>query len=402
MKLLLLILSILPAAADWSQWRGPEGNGNFDHEKTWSHQWPESGPKVLWSVKVHTGYSGIAASEGLAYTLGNFEGDDLIQCLDSTSGKLIWSEKYPQDLIPKYNPGGPNAPPVIEGKWLYTFSKQGLVSSRDKLTGQARWTTDIAADTKAPMPTWGFSSAPLIVGDRLFLNANTSGIALDKNTGKIIWNSPPLSGGYAAAVPLTCRDQAAVAIFGNKVMHVVSQADGKILWKIDWPTRYGENSADPLVIDKKLYLSSWWGEGAALFDPNLDSSEPIWTNKEFQNHINSPVLHEGHLYGFDGPVHKKKVKSFLRCLDAKTGKTIWTTPELRGSLIISNGKLIILTHNGTLIIAKASIEGFTELARHEGLGKRTWSPPLLHQSKLFIRDADGTATCLDLSPTAKP
>lgn len=88
-------------------------------------------------------------------------------------------------------------------------------------------------------------------------------------------------------------------------MHVVSQADGKVLWKVDWPTRLGENSADPLIIGDKLYLSSWWGEGAALFDPNLDSTKPIWTNKKFQNHINPPVLHEGHLYGFDGPVHKK-------------------------------------------------------------------------------------------------
>lgn len=397
MKLILFLLTIIPTCADWSQWRGPMGDGNFDHETTWSHQWPESGPEVLWSIKVHTGYSGVAVSEGHAYTLGNFEGDDLIQCLDVSSGKLIWSEKYPQDLIPKYNPGGPNAPPVIEGKWLYTFSKQGLVSSRDKGTGKARWTTNLATEAKAPVPTWGFSSAPVIVGDRIFLNANTFGIALEKNTGKILWNSPPLSGGYAAAVPLTCRDQPAVAIFGKKTMHVVSQGDGIILWKVDWPTRYGENSADPLIINNNLYLSSWWGEGAALFDPNLDSTEPIWANKEFQNHINSPVLHEGHLYGFDGPVHKKKVKSFLRCVNARTGKTIWSQPDLRGSLIVSNGRLIILTHDGTLIIAKATPQGFHELARYQGLGNRTWAPPLLHDSKLFIRDADGTATCLDLS-----
>jgi outer membrane protein assembly factor BamB len=396
MKLFLLILSTLSAWSDWSQWRGPKGNGNFDHETHWSHKWPTSGPNTLWAAKVHTGYSGIAVSENRAYTLGNFEGDDLIQCLNVTTGQLIWSEKYPQDLIPKYNPGGPNAPPVIEDKWLYTFSKQGLVSSRDKATGKSRWTTNIATAARAPMPTWGFSSAPVIIGDRLFLNANTFGIALDKNTGEVLWNSPPFSGGYAAAVPLNCRDQAAIAIFGNKIMHVVSQADGKVLWKVAWPTRLGENSADPLIIGNKLYLSSWWGEGAALFDPNLDSTKPIWTNKKFQNHINPPVVHEGHLYGFDGPIHKKKIKSFLRCLDIKTGKTIWSQPDLRGSLILSNGKLIILTGNGSLIVAKASPEGFEEFARHEGLGKRTWTPPLLHKSKLFIRDADGAAMCLEL------
>ena len=138
--LLAIFLLALPVPADWSQWRGPKGNGNFDHETTWSHQWPAVGPKVLWTAKVHIGYSGIAVSEKRAYTLGNLEGDDLVQCLNATTGKLVWSKNYPQDLIPKYNPGGPNAPPVIEGKWLYTFSKQGLVSSWDKATGDLRWT----------------------------------------------------------------------------------------------------------------------------------------------------------------------------------------------------------------------------------------------------------------------
>ncbi|MEJ6581295.1 MAG: PQQ-binding-like beta-propeller repeat protein [Akkermansiaceae bacterium] len=394
--LLASTLSLFAAPPEWSVWRGPDGNGIYDHETTWSHDWPESGPGVLWTAKVHLGYSGSAVSEGKAYTLGNLEGDDLVQCLDATTGETIWSKNYPQDLIPKYNPGGPNSPPVVEGKWLYTFSKQGLASSWDKATGELRWTTDLADLAKAPMPTWGFSSAPVIVGDRLFLNANESGIALDKNTGRLLWNSAPTSCGYAAAVPLTCHDQPALAIFGNKAMHVVSQSDGKILRKIDWPTRYGENSADPQMIDGKLYLSSWWGEGAALFDLEKDSTEPVWTNKEFQNHINPPVLFEGALYGFDGPVHKKKEKSFLRCLDAKTGKTLWSHPDLRGSLILSNGKLIILTDDGSVIIAKATREGFQQLARHDGYGKRTWAPPVLHDGKLHLRDADGTATCLDL------
>jgi outer membrane protein assembly factor BamB len=401
-KILALLLLALPTFADDSQWRGPQGNGNFDHETSWSHTWPATGPKVLWTAKVHLGYSAIAVSENRAYTLGNHEGDDLVQCLHATTGKPLWSKKYPQDLIPKYNPGGPNAPPVIDEKWLYTLSKQGLVACWDKATGDTRWTTNLATIAKAPMPTWGFSSAPVVIGHRLFVNANTSGIALDKNTGKILWNSPTLPCGYAAAVPLKCRDQSALALFGHKAMHVVSQADGKVLWKVDWPTKYGENSADPLVIEDKLYLSSWWGQGAALFNPNQNSTTPIWTNKEFQNHINPPVLHQGHLYGFDGPVHKKKIKSHLRCLDAKTGKTLWSHPDLRGSLILSNGKLIILTNNGTLIIAKATPTGFQQLARHQGLGKRTWSPPLLHQAKLYLRDADGTAICLDLTTNTRP
>jgi len=61
-----------------------------------------------------------------------------------------------------------------------------------------------------------------------------------------------------------------------------------------------------------------------------------------------------------------------------------------------NRKLVILTHNGMLIAAEATPKGLQELARHEGLSARTWSPPVLHDGRLYIRDADGSAVCLNL------
>ena len=37
---LLFSLASISAAPDWSVWRGPQGNGHYDHESTWSHDWP--------------------------------------------------------------------------------------------------------------------------------------------------------------------------------------------------------------------------------------------------------------------------------------------------------------------------------------------------------------------------
>ena len=101
LKVLLLLPGLLSAAPEWSVWRGPASEGNYDHETTWKHDWLPTGAKTLWQTKVHTGYSGIAVSEGRAYTMGNSEGEDLIQCLNIDTGKIIWNEKYPQDLVPK-------------------------------------------------------------------------------------------------------------------------------------------------------------------------------------------------------------------------------------------------------------------------------------------------------------
>jgi outer membrane protein assembly factor BamB len=395
--LFLFILLAAPAVADETKWRGPLGTGVYPAETSWSFRWSAEGPKELWRVEVGLGYSGIAVSDGHAYTVGNIKGEDVIFCLDANTGGIVWKTGYPQELVPVYNPGGPNAPPAIDGKWLYTFSKQGLLSCFDKGDATLRWRVDLIAEAKAKMPTWGFSSCPIILGDRLFLNANEHGIALDKNNGKILWNSPSDSCGYAAAVPMTCRNEPALAILGTRALFVVRQSDGTPLWDIDWPTKMGENSADPIPFENKLYVSTWWGMGAAVFDPNKDTKEPLWRNSEFQNHIAAPILYQGHFYGFDGPVHRKLEPGALRCVDAGSGKTVWSKDGLKGSLIIANEKLIILTNDGQLIIADATSDGYLERSRHSGLGKRTWHPPVLYQGRVYIRDADGTATCLDLN-----
>jgi hypothetical protein len=47
--------------------------------------------------------------------------------------------------------GGPNAPPAIEGKWLYILSKQGLVSCLDKSTGEPRGRPDLAQAPISPI-----------------------------------------------------------------------------------------------------------------------------------------------------------------------------------------------------------------------------------------------------------
>jgi outer membrane protein assembly factor BamB len=241
---------------EWSQWRGPAHDGLYPHD-TFRTDWKENPPRQLWQAAVGIGYSGLAVSQGRAYTVGNVDGEDVVHCLNATSGEPLWTARYPQDLVAVYNSGGPNAAPVIDGDWLYILSKQGLLSSFAKLDGALRWRTDLTKDAAAKMPTWGFASAPLVIGDRLYVNANQSGIALNKHTGAIEWNSPTDECGYASAVAMTFRDTPALAILGTRELFVVDQHDGKVLWQTPWATRMGENSADPLPLGDKLYVSSW-------------------------------------------------------------------------------------------------------------------------------------------------
>ena len=77
-----------------------------------------------------------------------------------------------------------------------------LVVEVDGALDADRWRTALADVADLRLPIWGFSSAPLIIGNRLFVNANLAGIALDKNDGRLLWASGRGVCGYATPVPL--------------------------------------------------------------------------------------------------------------------------------------------------------------------------------------------------------
>jgi outer membrane protein assembly factor BamB len=379
----------LAESTEWSQWRGPAHDGIYPDEQKWSVSSSKAGPRPAWKVAVGTGYATVAVSRGRVYAVGHPEGpDDVVSCIDDQTGKPVWTRRYPQDLVAIYNAGGPNATPVVDGQWLYVFSKQGLLTCFDKADGRVRWQRDLLREEGVTMPMWGFASTPLVVGDRLYLNANESGVAVNKDTGSVIWKSKAESSGYASVVAARFRDEDCLAVLGTRELFVVRQSDGNQVWRALWPTKMGENSADPIAVGDKVYVSSWWGMGAALFDLTQPADQPVWVNKDFQNHIAAPVLFEGHLYGFDGPVHRRTQKIALRCVDFKTGLIQWSQPGMVGSLVVADRKLIILTNEGELVVAEANPTGYEEISRAKLVGAKSWAPPVLHRGRLYLRDGE--------------
>jgi len=121
----------------------------------------------------------------------------------------------------------------------------------------------------------------------------------------------------------------------------------------------------------------------------------LWKNKNMRNQVNSSVLWEGHLYGFDGQVNGG---GKLKCIDFKTGQIKWSQDGLgTGSLMLADGKLIILGERGKLVIAEASPEGYKELASAEILTGKCWTTPVLANGRIYARNAAGQLVCVDVS-----
>ena len=381
-------------AADWPHWRGPNYDG-ISSETGWSSDWQDGEPKVLWKVSLGAGFASMAVSDGRVYAMGNINNKDILYCFDTETGKEIWKQSYDCPLYDKNHEGGPCGTPTVDGDAIYTFSKDGDVLRFKASTGEVVWHTNLKRELGYKQPTWNFSGSPLVVDDLIILNAGSSGIALKKENGSVAWKSATSESGYATGVPYDKGGQKIVVMPVSREVVAVNAKTGDVIWHIPWRTSYDINAAEPVFSGDLMFISSGYNHDCALFKIEGDSVTEIWKNKNMRNQINSSVLWEGFLYGFDGQVGGG---GKLTCIDFKTGQTKWSQGGMgTGSLMLADGKLIILSERGRLVIAQASPDGFKELASAQILTGKCWTVPVLANGRIYARNAAGQLVCVDVS-----
>ena len=380
-------------AADWPNWRGPNYNG-ISSETGWLTTWPQDGPKVLWKAEIGTGFSSISVSNGRAYTMGNISNNDVLYCLDAGTGAEIWKKSYPCLLFANSHEGGPCATPTVEGDAVYTFSKNGDAIRFNAATGQIIWHKNLVKELGLKPPTWYFAGSALLVGDLVILNAGTYGVALKKADGSIAWQSGEGASGYATGVPFGAAGRQCVVIPVCRELVALNSQTGKVMWKVPWRTSYDINAADAVVSGDTVFISSGYNKGCALYGIYGSNVTEIWQNKNMRNQVSSSVLWKGHLYGFDGQVDGG---GKLTCLNLQTGQRIWSQAGMgTGSLMLADGKLIVLSEDGKLVVAEASPDGFKELASARILTGKCWTVPVLANGRIYARNAAGQLVCVDV------
>ena len=186
----------------------------------------------------------------------------------------------------------------------------------------------------------------------------------------------------------------AKAIFASGRAYVgVDLQSGNQLWSERWLTSFNCNSADPIFHDGKMFLSSGYNRGAALFDITSEAPQLLWKSKEMKNQIHTSLLHAGYLYGIDGDM---EAGARLVCMEWSTGNVAWAVDDLNpGGLTLADGKLILLTQSGTLIVAPASPERWAPQSTANIIDGKCWTTPVLSNGRLFCRSIQGQVVCVD-------
>ena len=410
----LLCSGILTAsAAEWPQWRGPNRDG-VSGEVGLLKEWSPNGPKVLWKVPLGEGFSGISVSQGRVYTMFSEGNDEFVVCLDATDGGEIWRFRSDKNYHEGQGGNGPRATPTIDGDLLFTISAYGKLYALNTANGQEVWSHDLQRKFGSNMPRWGFSTSPLVDGESLLVEVGGKGeksiVAFDKKNSDVVWSSHKDKLGYSSPIAITVKGVRQIICFTGTKLVSVSPTDGTIYWKYPWKTGYDVNAATPVFIPPdKVFISSGYDKGAAVLQmrvfvsPEDDRAatdqirenqgtvriEEIWKNRKMKNQFASSVLHENYLYGFDN--------SILKCIEANTGEEQWKSRGFgKGTVILADGHLIILSDRGKLGLAEATPAGYMEKASAKVLNGLCWTAPTLAGGKLYVRNEE-EMVCLDMT-----
>jgi outer membrane protein assembly factor BamB len=263
-----------------------------------------------------------------------------------------------------------------------------MVHALNAASGEKIWSKDLKAEVGAQVPQWGISTSPLVEGDLLLVDAgggkNKSLAALDKKTGAVRWTAHSDRPGYSSPLAVTIAGVRQVLSFAGTSLVSVAATDGKVLWSLPWETSYDVNAAMPVLIPPdRVFISSGYDKGGAVYRVKKEGegfkTEEVWNTRVMKNHFNSSIHYGGYLYGFDDAT--------LKCVDAATGEEKWRQRGFqKGSLLIADGHLVILSEAGLLLLAEATSAAYKEEGRMQVLEGRTWTMPSLAGGKLYLRN----------------
>ncbi len=401
----------------WTRFRGQDFDNISKSPVKLIEKFPETGPKILWSLELGEGHSGAAIYKGLAYIIDYNEEEraDKLRCFSLVDGVEQWSRGY--DVAVKRNHGMSRTIPAVTDDFIITIGPKCHVMCVDRETGDYRWGLDIVKEYQNEIPFWYTGQCPLVDNNAAILATGGSAllIGVDLETGEKLWESPNPKGwgmSHSSIIPFT---------FGGREMYVYSAigglvgiaADGDNVGDILWETSDWNHSvvapAPVCMPDGKIFVTAGYGAGSMMLQ--LSENNGIFSIETLDEYKpkdglaceqQTPVYWNGHLFGIM-PKDGGTIRTQMVCVDpADTKQVVWSSgKEARfglGPYFIADNKFFILNDDGTLTIARPSTEKYIQLEQIKIFenGHDAWAPFAIADGYLLLRDSK-TMVCIDLN-----
>lgn len=402
--------------------------------------WSDAPPKELWKRPVGEGYSQFAVLGNLLTTLEQRAKGESVVCYAADSGRELWIHQTPALFDEAQGGAGPRSTPQIDGDRVYTLGAMGDLACLQIADGKPVWTRNILDATGIVNSMWGMTSSPLIDGDQLIVNIGSPVghglLSFDKSTGAPKWQTtgknvspsapdtgittvptstdsapPPKTpapttaaggdehgqgaagqalSGYCSPMIAEVGGVRQILNFDGTGLYGHDLQDGHVLWEFPFQNPPGINVAQPIVLkDGTIFITSSYGLGSMRLRVEKKEGSGEWNvtpewkrpSTDLKAKMASAILYEGFVYGLD--------EGILVCINPETGKRTWKGGRYgHGQLLLTDGKLIVLSEKGELVVVHPNPKKHEEVAKFAALPSdvKTWNPPAISRGILYIRN----------------
>ena len=393
----LLIASVLsslfPAqilAQNWSRFRGDNGTGVSDLKDIPS-TWKDG--DYAWKIELpHVGHSSPIIWEKTLFVTSATEGggERFVHCLDADSGQERWQASIKLHESKKHQKNSwASSTPCTDGTRVYVlFADDGrLLVVAWNFAGEETWRRELGAYNSEH----GLGASPILHEGLLIIPNDQVGpsslIALQAETGELVWQTERLPGKTSYSTPLIVSNgDSGYQIICLSESNGVTGMDlltGKVNWQT--PKLPHRTVASPVASNGFVFMLC--GEGgsgkycaAVQTDPAVSAaSRIVFERKTTLPYVPCPVVHNGMLFLWGD-------KGILVCLELPTGKEIWSQRidgGFSGSPICIGDRLFCLTEDGEVVVVRAG-DHFEALGR-TSLGDGSHSTLVAANGHLYLR-----------------
>jgi outer membrane protein assembly factor BamB len=363
-------------AADWPQFRGPNGSGIAAADSRPPLNWSDS-QNVKWRAALPGpgSSSPIISGERVFVTCYSGYGDESnggsleklqrhLLCLERQTGKVLWDKSVPAELPEDSYTGNlrehgyASNTPVTDGERVYVFfGKTGALAF--DLEGRQLW--KVSLGKQSSNRRWGSGTSPVLFKNLLIVNAaeeSRSIRALDKLTGKEAWNAEVASLELSFVTPVLVECEGGptdlvLAVPGE--LWGMNPETGKLRWFAQTAIS-GNVSPSVVAADGIVYATGGFPlQGTIALRAggkgDVTQTNVLWSGQN-ASYVPSPLVHQGYLFLVSD-------QGFATCLEPKTGKLIFKQrlPGVSGaepfyaSVVLANDHLYAVSRrNGTFVI----------------------------------------------------
>ena len=388
--ILLLILSSSLTFAQSIQFWGPHRNQVYD-ETGLLDEWPEEGPELLATISgIGAGYASPAITEQGIFIPGMIDTIGYMFHFNHQH-ELIWKYEYGREFTNKYL--GSRGTPTVEENRLYYSGTYGDAFCLNASTGDVIWKKNLMEEYGGPLISWGYTESPLIYKDLVILTPggpDHSIMAFNKYSGAPVWtiDLDSVFNAYCSPILIEHNQEELVLMNTSHFLLLLEPNTGEVRYKQNIANPRSYNAPTPLYHEGKIFYSTGYGFGSALYDINEEAGtlDTIYYNDDLDTKVSGMILYDGTVFGA-----ADRKKQWVG-IDFETGETVFMSRKLKpGSFFLADDKFFIFTDMGELALAKPRKDGFDIISRFKipvQPASFAFAHPVLYKGHMYVRYLD--------------